>query len=78
MSSTMERSETRTASGLPGATVLRHPLVIGVAVGSVALAYLWFGLTPIESFVGDGFHYLGFPFATVDLTVTPMGGPPTP
>jgi len=48
-------------------------IVLAVAAVSVAAAYVcFFAFTPLEGLPDEGFHYLGFPFAVVDVTTTSL------
>lgn len=52
-------------------------VVIVLAVVSIIVGYAWFALNPLDGFLGEGFHYLGFPFVTADVTTAPMTPPVT-
>lgn len=46
--------------------------VVILAVASVTISQIWFGMIPITDWNGTGTFYYPFPFGSVDLTITPM------
>ena len=50
-------------------------LVPVVAVCCVVVGYVWFFAMPLDYWTGSGAHFLGFPFASVDITVQPIANP---
>lgn len=62
----------RSALRILNATMIVVPVV---AVCSVVVGYVWFFAMPLDYWTGSGAHFLGFPFASVDITVQPMANP---
>ncbi|SDH26711.1 hypothetical protein SAMN04515691_2468 [Leifsonia sp. 98AMF] len=52
---------------------LDRAALVGTAIAGVSLliGVVWFGLIPLESWNGSATYFFPFPFASVDLTVTP-------
>jgi hypothetical protein len=50
-------------------------VVAVVAVCCVVAGYVWFFATPLDHWTGNGLHYSGFPFASVNVTTQPMTTP---
>ncbi|WP_378143938.1 hypothetical protein ACFJGV_10860 [Cnuibacter sp. UC19_7] len=50
-------------------------VVVAVAAGSLVIAYVWFVLIPVQSWVPDEpyFFLYPFPFGTVDTIIKPLG-----
>lgn len=46
-----------------------------VAVSCVIVGNAWFFAMPLDYWTSSAVHYLGFPFASVDVTVQPMTNP---
>ncbi|WP_157962581.1 hypothetical protein [Homoserinimonas sp. OAct 916] len=69
---------TRRAANVPAA--LRYldrgaAAVVILAVASVIISQIWFGLIPISDWDGGGTFLYPFPFGSVDLEITPMNTP---
>lgn len=50
-------------------------VVVAVAAGSLVIAYVWFALIPVRSWVPDEpyFFLYPFPFGSVDTVIEPLG-----
>lgn len=46
-------------------------IVPAVAVVAIVVGYVWFMRTPLDYWAQTGFHFAGFPFASVSVTTTP-------
>ena len=49
--------------------------IVVIAVASVIISRVWFGMIPLDGIDGAGKYVWPFPFASVDLQIGPMTGP---
>ena len=59
----------RSALRILNVTMIVVPVV---AVCSVVVGYVWFFAMPLDYWTGSGAHFLGFPFASVEIAIQPM------